>query len=248
MIDKARFLNGNMLKIIAAVTMLFDHIGRFLLPNLSFMTLIGRLAFPIFAFMIAEGARYTKNRLKYILQLGILGGVWQIYLLIALNDTRLNILITFTLSLGIIYLLDLFKISLFDTECSIPFKALFIILFVCAPVVLLSLIKYTSWFTLEYGFYGCMVAVFASAPSLNRTNAPEWLKKFDVLPLRILCMCVPLLIYCFSAKGNQYFSLISPILLLLYSGKRGTAKMKYFFYIFYPAHLIIIHILMFIIY
>ena len=248
MLEKIRCLNGNALKIIAAVTMLIDHIGSYLLPQLGFLRIIGRIAFPIFAFMIAEGARYTKNKLNYILQLSILGAAWQIYLILVFKSFRLNILITFTISLCIIYLLDWFKISLFDKNCSIPTKALSLLLFLCAPIGLLLLGKYAPWLGYEYGFYGCMVAVFASAPSLNRTNAPDWLKKLDVIPVRVLCMCIPLLIYSYFSGYPQYFCFISVIPLLLYSGKRGQAKMKYFFYIFYPAHLLILHALMFIIY
>ncbi len=248
MVDKVRCLNGNTLKIIAAVTMLIDHIGLCLFPKVIFLRIIGRLSFPIFAFMIAEGARYTKNKLKYISQLGILGAAWQIYLMLVFKDYHLNILLTFTISLGIIYLLDLFKISFFDKNCSIPFKILTCLLFLCGPLGLLLLGKYAGWFVYSYGLYGCMVAVFASVPSLNRTNAPDWLKKFDIIPVRVLCMCIPLLIYCYFSGGIQYFWLLSILLLLLYSGKRGQAKMKYFFYIFYPSHLLILHALMFIIY
>lgn len=48
-----RRLSGNALKLIAALTMLIDHIGVILLPNVAILRVIGRLAFPIYAFMIA---------------------------------------------------------------------------------------------------------------------------------------------------------------------------------------------------
>ena len=58
-------LSGNALKIIAAITMFIDHMGLMLFPKTLIFRYIGRLAFPIFAFMIAEGCRYTRNRLRY---------------------------------------------------------------------------------------------------------------------------------------------------------------------------------------
>ena len=60
-------LSGNSLKIIAAFAMLIDHVGIMFFPTVAIYRIIGRISFPIFAFMIAEGCRYTRNKLKYIL-------------------------------------------------------------------------------------------------------------------------------------------------------------------------------------
>ena len=60
--SKIKILSSNQLKIIACITMLIDHIGYYLLPNVGVLRLIGRLTFPIFAFLISEGAKYTKNK------------------------------------------------------------------------------------------------------------------------------------------------------------------------------------------
>ena len=62
---KIQFLSGNMLKILAAVAMLSDHIGLLFFPGNIVFRIVGRLAFPIFAFMIAEGTKYTRNKAKY---------------------------------------------------------------------------------------------------------------------------------------------------------------------------------------
>ena len=58
-------ITNNQLKIIAMVSMLFDHVGKELLPQYPILQIIDRLAFPIFAYMIAEGCFYTKNIIKY---------------------------------------------------------------------------------------------------------------------------------------------------------------------------------------
>ena len=62
------FISGNQLKIIALVAMTWDHMGKQLFPQIGWLQIVGRLAFPIFAYMIAEGCAYTKNRKKYLAQ------------------------------------------------------------------------------------------------------------------------------------------------------------------------------------
>ena len=72
------FLNGNHLKLIAAFTMLLDHAGILLFPRVQLFRILGRLAYPIYAYMIAEGCRYTKNKLRYFLMVFGLGAACQI--------------------------------------------------------------------------------------------------------------------------------------------------------------------------
>ena len=64
-------LTGFQLKLIAIITMTLDHIGIFFLlpPTYYLFRIIGRLSFPIFAFLIAEGFNYTKNIKKYLVRL-----------------------------------------------------------------------------------------------------------------------------------------------------------------------------------
>ena len=65
-------LTNNQFKIIAMVSMLLDHMGLLFFPDEQIFRILGRIAFPIFAYMIAEGCRYTKTRAKY---LGMIGGM-----------------------------------------------------------------------------------------------------------------------------------------------------------------------------
>ncbi len=72
------FLNGNTLKFIACITMLIDHVGLILFPQFAIFRILGRISFPLFAFMIAEGCRYTKNKLKHFLMIFGLGILCQL--------------------------------------------------------------------------------------------------------------------------------------------------------------------------
>lgn len=82
--------------------MVFDHVGVVFFPNFSIFRLIGRLSFPLFAWLLTQGERYTRNFRQYILRLVLLSLISQPLYVLALSGTRLNIL--FTLSLGLIIL------------------------------------------------------------------------------------------------------------------------------------------------
>ncbi len=234
---KARFLSGNMLKLIAAAAMLCDHIGLVFFPQITILRIIGRLAFPVFAFMIAEGCRYTRNKLRYFLTIAISAVIFQIAYFIDLKSLDLCIFATFSFSILIIYTLQHFKKVLFDSTASVGAKIFSFLLFLG---VTLSIYTLNLFVKMDYGFWGCMVPVFASLLHSNESS-PKLLKKIDMLTVNVLVMGIGLLLLAMFNSTRQYFSLLTIPLLLLYSGKRGTKKLKYFFYIFYPAHLLIIY-------
>ena len=80
---KHQFLTGNMLKLLAAFSMLLDHAGLLFFPTEMGFRIAGRLAFPIFAFMIAEGCKYTRNRWRYWGMIAALAAVCQIVYFVA---------------------------------------------------------------------------------------------------------------------------------------------------------------------
>ena len=88
-------LTGNQLKIIAMLTMTCDHVGLQLLPQWGFLRILGRLALPIYAWMIAEGCRHTRSRKKYLLRLASLAALCQIVYFIAMGSLYMCILVTF---------------------------------------------------------------------------------------------------------------------------------------------------------
>ncbi|MBQ7313175.1 MAG: hypothetical protein IJW81_06290, partial [Clostridia bacterium] len=90
-------MSSFVLKLIAAVTMFIDHAGLLLFPQWEIMRIIGRLAFPIYAFCIAEGFRYTKNRKLYFLRVFILGLMCQIVYTVVDRQLYLGILISFSI-------------------------------------------------------------------------------------------------------------------------------------------------------
>ncbi len=234
-----KILSGNQLKIIAAIAMLIDHTAVIFFPQNQLLRIIGRLAFPIFAFMISEGARYTSNKIKYLLTMFSVAAVCQIAYIIYGQFEPFNILITFSLSTVIIFALQNFKTKFFSKDSSK--EAIFISLFLlCFSVAIVYYIN--TLIKIDYGFAGCMTPVAASLFDFKSTDATKSVKKLDKIPLRVLSIIIPIsfIIYrnmSFGDKSVSPFLLMAIPLLLLYSGKRGTKKLKYFFYLFYPLHL-----------
>ena len=99
-------LTGNQLKILAMIAMTCDHVGVQIFPNLLWLRIIGRLAMPIYAYMIAEGCRHTRDRKKYLLRLLGMGALCQVVYLLAMKSLYMCILITFSMSVCLIGLLD----------------------------------------------------------------------------------------------------------------------------------------------
>lgn len=221
------WLTGNQLKIIALIAMTIDHIGAYLLPRFIFLRIIGRLAFPIFAFMIAEGCRYTKNRKRYLLTMLALGIVCQIVYFIAFKSIKQCILITFSLSIAFTYVYDYAKQKKdlkSSTLLAVAFGCVFFITKMARPL----LFKGTD-FGVDYGLLGVLLPCFIY---MGKTKDEKLV--FTTFGLIALSN---------STWWIQWFSLATVPLLALYNGERGRTRMKSLFYIYYPLHLLAIYLI-----
>lgn len=239
---KIRFINADLLKLIATALMLIDHIGIIFADRLPggtdlLMRKIGRLSMPLFAFAIAEGCRYTRNKILHFAMLFGLGLLCFFVYAVAIRQIYYNILITFSFSIMIIYAMQFMKASLCTPQSKRWQK-------ICSPLLFLGAIAFTYLFCfyneVDYGFWGCMLPVFASLFDFHRVPAPAFLQKTDVLPVRVLTMAIGLVLLVFHTAFPPKiaaWALFSIPVLLLYNGKKGTWRLKYFFYVFYPAHL-----------
>lgn len=215
---KRGFLTSNMLKVIAMVTMLIDHVGFHLFPTEISFRIIGRLAMPIFAYLIAEGCRYTKNKPRHFLEVFLLGVFCQTFMF-AFGQTKFNILITFSVSILLIYITDI----AIKNKYFLPIPIILVILLY--PTVTMILPKLGVGF--DYGYFGMILPLFAFVPS----------KKI----LKTLSFAVGLALLCRFSGRVQLYSLLALIPIFFYNGERGKFGFKYAFYIFYPLHILIIY-------
>jgi hypothetical protein len=215
-----RFLTGNALKILAAIFMTLDHIGVMLFPRVDILRDIGRLALPIYAFMIAEGCKYTRNKRKYFGMVFGLGTMCQIVYYFFDGSLYFSILITFSLSILMIYALQYWK------QKKTTLSGL---VFVGSILAVYILNQLDQWFTIDYEFWGCMLPVFAALAHGTEQDSDT---------VNITMLGIGLIFLSINFGQTQWPSLLALPLLYAYNGKRGKLNLKYFFYIFYPTHLV----------
>ena len=242
-------ITGSTLKIIAMVTMLIDHIGATIVlqlvqrnPN-NFDALgnvrmtgmvalyyalrgIGRLAFPIFIFLLLEGFQYTHNRFRYIGRLLLFAVVSEIPFDLAVNLSAKWILqghfleftsqnVFFTLAIGMIVLTALEGLRTLQMDTILK---IILIVGVSALGAALAYALHT-----DYGAIGVMAICTAYG---FRDQKKE---------LRMAAPCVVLSVLDMS----ELCALVDACIVHFYNGKRGL-KLKWVFYIFYPLHLLIL--------
>ena len=246
-------MSAFILRLIACVAMLLDHIGY--MNNNLVLRAIGRIAFPIFAYLIYNGFRYTSCRWRYALRLAIFAAISQIpfslYCTNTMNYPTGNVFFTLFIALLCIWATDLLRSNKISK-------------WICwMPVILCCLIYQQGWIKSDYGARGivlvmifyifdgkqwwkrllvalcCLIAVFynqllstALNMLINRTVAFPRLSRWDLW---------------------QLFSMAALPLIFLYNGKKGIMIKKKFpaklvqlgFYLFYPAHMLVLWLLHF---
>lgn len=225
------FLSSNAIKIIALITMTIDHMGMILFPSQYWMRYIGRLAYPMFAYMIGEGAVYTKNRLRYFLRLLIPGiGMGVVYYIFE-KELLFNIFLTFSVSVALC--------TVWDTVVKLAAKKNFVPSLLCLVSAF-----YILWFIAygirrlfhvpifyDGGLFGMLmpVAVYAAKG--------KWQKL-----IALAVMCVIISIDLRSIHG-EFLCILSVIVIFFYNGSRGKLPLKSLFYVYYPAHIAVLYLL-----
>ena len=235
-------MTSNQIKLIAWISMLIDHIGVILLPQVKVLRWIGRLAMPLFAFCIAEGALHTSNRKRYFLRMFLLGVLCQIVyaaeeiLSGELRSVYLNILFTFSFAALLCFAYLEMEKALRNGEKKEIFRGVSIFAGALAAVLLFEMFCTFSKtligvkITLDYGAGGSMMPLFA----LSRKQHPG----------RLLVYSMGLVLFCLSMCTYMpyiWFALLDIPLLCFYNGKRGKYAAKYAFYVFYPLHLAVLY-------
>lgn len=228
--ERSRGLDGGALKCIAAALMLTDHVGAILLPEVPVLRCVGRLAFPIFAFFIAEGYAHTRDFGRYFRRLAILAVVSEIPFNlengVVFDPARQNVLFTFCLAL-----LTLRGLEALGRERGFG----------------------------RWAGCGLVLAAGFAAGELLRTDYGGW----GVVTVALLQLCrdgkyakLWLLLAVATVNGLGMGSLTMPVfggempiqifavaalpVIWLYNGQAGPKGLRRAFYVFYPAHLLVL--------
>ena len=233
-------LTANMLRTIAVLLMLSDHIWATAMSFGDWMTYIGRMAFPIFAFQIAEGFVHTKNFKNYALRLLGFAIVTEIpfnffYSSRFFNPYHQNVL--FTLLLGLLAIKVIDGIKKDRSGKNIALSVLYLLL-----ILLASVIGFV-----DYGYLGVLTVVMFY---LMRDFPFAWLGQLvGMILLNItffegLVFPVEILGKTFEIP-SQGFAVFALIPIWLYGGRKGKSSkaLQYGFYAFYPVHMIVLYLI-----
>ena len=228
--ERSRGLDGGTLKGIAAALMLTDHVGAILLPEVPVLRCVGRLAFPIFAFFIAEGYAHTRDFGRYFRRLAILAVVSEIPFNLengAVFDlTRQNVLFTFCLAL-----LTLRGLEALGRERGFGRWA-------GCGLVLAAGFAAGELLGTDYGGWG-VVTVALLYLCRDGKYAKLWLllAMAAVNGLGMGSLTMPV----FGGEMPiQIFAVAALPVIWLYNGQAGPRGLRRAFYVFYPAHLLVL--------
>ena len=230
-------LNSNHLKIIAIIAMTLDHMADLFYPNMpnsivsNILHIIGRLTAPIMFFFICEGFYYTKNLGKYIKRLFLFAIISHFaycfafginYIPFSTGDIFNQTSIMWTLAWSVVALYVVYG----DTKLKEWMKWVLIIL--------INIITFSA----DWSSIAVMIIIFMYK---DRGNLKKQMKS-----LMLWTSIYALVSFIFVNKNYgiiQLFVILVYPLLKMYNGERGNIKwMKWFFYLYYPLHLIIIGI------
>ena len=238
-----RCLSAAVLKWTAILTMLIDHVGAAVLAGLAkkhqgwgvgvfsrdfyYATrVIGRIAFPIFCFLLIEVLFHTRSRWKYLFRLGLFAVISEIPFDLAFHgkwwDYAGGQNVFFTLLIGLAACATWEWLTNGNDPNCHPQFGLAAMLFAIGTVVT------AEWLDTDYGGLGVLLILVMYL--LRERPFARDLLSFGVLYLM------------FRISGSHWievFGALSFPLFHLYNGQRGRQN-KYFFYIFYPAHLLLL--------
>ena len=216
-------LSSSALKVMAVLSMVADHSAYYFIEEntvvYGVMRCFGRIAFPVFALLVAEGYAHTRNRMRYFLSLLAFAAISEVpwYLLNGADGTH-NVM--FTLALGVA------AMAAFDRLKEHKAVAFATVLFAATASAILGL---------DYGWRGILMIflfhLFGSLYNRQQSNSQS---------ARLLQIAFT---FPFMAHYGITGALLACSVIFLYDGTRGFIKgnlAKYGFYAFYPLHLLLI--------
>ncbi|WP_249281043.1 TraX family protein [Paenibacillus sp. 7516] len=203
-----------MMQWIAMITMLIDHIGAVFYPQVEELRIIGRIAFPIYAFAVYIGYKHTRNVQKYIWRLFWIAVLSQVPFMAAFNHLSLNVVWTLWSSLLVLLVLD-----------KLPNRLLGIPIVIGAGIIM----EITA---MDYGMYGLLLVLL-----FRYFQGP-------ILVLgHVLLTALYIQLYSSSVQMYSVVATLGIAIAQYYGAGFRLKGPRWIWRYFYPAHLAIIAII-----
>lgn len=235
-------LTATQIKVIAIIAMTLDHIAYTFLPVGTaphyLLHLVGKTTAPIMCFFLAEGFRHTHDKKKYFLRLLLFAvisqPVYYTYVYGTVSDSLFQFLssmnILFTLSLAFVCLL-----ILMSSKLSMTAKGIF-------TAITISFAQFGDW--------GYIIPIWTIIFFFFNKDKYKMLAAFITATIIILPVTFIKSFDSFAAFSYNYGALLALIPIHLYNGKRDRSSSplkkkinRWFFYVYYPLHMMIIFII-----
>ena len=229
-----RVLNRDVIKYIAMTAMLLNHIANiFLVPGTLWYEVlvdIGYFTAITMCYFLVEGFYYTHSRRKYGERLLIFAGISQVPYMMAFGNSQLNMIFT----LFICFMILVVQERMMASKWRIPLLILLLLLSICSDWAILAPV-FTIWFHEGWGNRKKMITAYGvGAVLFVLFNYSSYVEKMAAGPAMIHALL--------SALGIVASGII---ILCFYNGKKSEKAPKFskwFFYVFYPAHLLVLSI------
>lgn len=237
-------MSSFVIKLIAICSMFCDHAGDSLIGHFTFLNVIGRIAFPLFAFQIVIGFVNTSNIKKYLSRMFVFAIISQIpyqIFITGYTGEKFNLNVFFTLACGLISLIIVNK-QIIQNKFGDTFIKIIFIGLIC------TLAQITKC---DYGAIGILIILliyFTYPYDFKKENDKINYQKLVLLILGAIVLCMInyrkiIAMGVLKITTEVIVAAVLPIIFMLaYNGKKGKS-LKYFFYAFYPVHLIILDII-----
>lgn len=204
-------MNSFQLKWIAIISMAIDHTGAVLFPENAALRCIGRIAFPVFCFLLVEGFIHTRDVRRYMGRLALFAFLSEIPFDLAFYGVPFqfryqNVFFTLLGGVALMYFWEKYR--------AWYIRGVFVLFFVWIAGAILS----------DYGGSGILLILIYYMFREHRKTKLILGAGWNVL----------------FFQGIQWFGAGASLPIACYNGKKGPG-MKYFFYVFYPAHLLLLY-------
>ena len=215
--------------------MLADHVGMMFFPSVSALRAIGRIAMPLFAFAAAEGFYHTRRKAAHFILMLAVGCIASAAISFAEKRPHFDMLVSFSMSALIAYAVQRLKAAVFARRGADAAASAFALAAAVALAVFVCLNA-----TVEYGIAGVILPAAVRLTDFRSYGAKGILARADCFPARVACFTLGLVAVSVTLGYMQWFCLFAVPIVALYDGTRGKARLKYFFYIFYIGHFILL--------
>jgi len=212
------------LRCFALATMMIDHAGYMLFPRLGWMRIVGRVAFPLYCFLLAQGFRHTRNAPEYAARLALFAWLSEGVFNLAFGRSGA------VTSNNVFFSLFLALCALMAWKRFMPKQPLLAL--VCALAACLLAVALKT----DYNFFGVLLCLCFYLAGDSKPNQA----------LALAASLAVFTLYRFQTNASsaswiwtQWYCLCSLPLILAYNGKPGYRGGRWAFYALYPAHIFV---------